>query len=395
MLNVENLSIEYAGINALRNVSLRVEEKEIVSVIGARPQFIKASAVSRALRMCPGVREVLLHTGQHYDENMSSIFFAEMDIPAPDYNIGVGSGLHGAQTGRMLEKIEEILVTECPDRVVVYGDTNSTLAGALAAAKVHIPVAHVEAGLRSFNRRMPEEINRIVADHLSDLLLAPTRSAVNNLEKEGISTDRIRLVGDVMYDVALHYGKKAEVSSTVLARLSLRDGKYVLATIHRAENTDNPAHLSAIFGGLVELAKDVTVVVPLHPRTRQALDGLLPAIPFSSGLRVIEPIGYLDMTMLEKHACVIVTDSGGVQKEAFFHGVPCATLRYETEWVELVQSGWNQLVPPRSAKEVSRGILGVLEKGVPSEKTQFYGDGCAAEAVVRGLLEEPPARTVR
>jgi len=368
---------------------------KIVSVIGARPQFVKASAVSRALRMCPGVREVLLHTGQHYDENMSSIFFAEMDIPAPDYNIGVGSGLHGAQTGRMLEKIEEILVAERPDRVVVYGDTNSTLAGALAAAKVHIPVAHVEAGLRSFNRRMPEEINRIVVDHLSDLLLAPTQSAVKNLEREGISTDRIRLVGDVMYDVALYYGKKADVSSDVLARLSLHDSKYVLATIHRAENTDNPAQLSAIFGALVELAKDVTVVVPLHPRTRQALDGFLPTIHLSSGLRVIEPIGYLDMTMLEKHARVIVTDSGGVQKEAFFHGVPCVTLRYETEWVELVQSGWNQLIPPRSKKEVYMGILGVLEKGVPSEKGQFYGDGCAAEAVVRTLLEEHVARPVR
>jgi UDP-GlcNAc3NAcA epimerase len=367
---------------------------KIVSVIGARSQFVKASAVSRALRMYPGVREVLLHTGQHYDENMSSIIFAEMDIPAPDYNIGVGSGLHGAQTGRMLEKIEEILVAECPDRVVVYGDTNSTLAGALAAAKVHIPVAHVEAGLRSFNRGMPEEINRIVVDHLSDLLLAPTQSAVNNLEREGISADWIRLVGDVMYDVALHYGKKAEVSSDVLARLSLHDRKYVLATIHRAENTDNPAQLSAIFGALVELAKDVTVVVPLHPRTRQALDGLLPAIHLSSGLRVIEPIGYLDMTMLEKHARVIVTDSGGVQKEAFFHGVPCVTLRYETEWVELVQSGWNQLVPPRSEKEVYMGILGVLERSVPSGKGQFYGDGCAAEAVVHALLEEHVARPV-
>lgn len=227
-----------------------------------------------------------------------------------------------------------------------------------------------------------------MVDHLSDLLLAPTQSAVNNLEREAISADRIRLVGDVMYDVALHYGKKADVSSDVLARLSLREGKYVLATIHRAENIDNPAQLSAIFGALVELAKDVTVVVPLHPWTRQALDGLLPAIHLLSGLRVIEPIGYLDMTMLEKHARVIVTDSGGVQKETVFHGVPCVTLRYETEWVELVQSGWNELVPPRNEKEVYMGILGVLERSVPNGKGQFYGDGCAAEAVVRALIQE-------
>lgn len=362
--------------------------RKIVSVIGARPQFIKASVVSRALRKYDGVHEVLLHTGQHYDENMSSIFFAEMDIPDPQYNIGVGSRLHGAQTGRMLEKIEEILVTECPDRVVVYGDTNSTLAGALAAAKLHIPVAHVEAGLRSFNRGMPEEINRMVVDHLSDLLLAPTQFAVNNLEREAISTDRICLVGDVMYDAALYYGKKAEVSSDVLARLSLQDGKYVLATIHRAENTDNPANLSAIFGAIVELAKDVIVVVPLHPRTRHALDGLPPAIHLSSRLQVIEPIGYLDMAMLEKHARMIVTDSGGVQKEAFFHGVPCVTLRYETEWVELVQSGWNHLVPPRSEKEVYMRILEVLENGVPRGKGEFYGNGRAAETIVKLLLGE-------
>jgi UDP-GlcNAc3NAcA epimerase len=277
----------------------------------------------------------------------------------------------------------------------VYGDTNSTLAGSLAASKLGIPVAHVEAGLRSFNRVMPEEINRVVTDQLSDLLFAPTRVAVENLNREGMASDRIRLVGDVMYDAALFYARQAETQSSALRMLGLTPGRYVLSTIHRAENTDDPQRLAAVFGGLTRLALDLPVVMPLHPRTRKALAVLSAGDETSKSLRLIEPVGYLDMTMLEKHARVIVTDSGGVQKEAFFHGVPCVTLRYETEWVELVQSGWNQLVPPWSEKEVYMGILGVLEKSVPSEKGQFYGDGCAAEAVVRALLEEHVARPVR
>jgi UDP-GlcNAc3NAcA epimerase len=277
----------------------------------------------------------------------------------------------------------------------VYGDTNSTLAGSLAASKLGIPVAHVEAGLRSFNRVMPEEINRVVTDQLSDLLFAPTRVAVENLNREGMASDRIRLVGDVIYDVALFYARQAETQSSALRMLGLTPGRYVLSTIHRAENTDDPQRLAAVFGGLTRLAVGLPVVMPLHPRTRKALAVLSAGDETSKSLRLIEPVGYLDMTMLEKHARVIVTDSGGVKKEAFFHGVPCVTLRYETEWVELVQSGWNQLVPPWSEKEVYMGILGVLEKSVPSEKGQFYGDGCAAEAVVRALLEEHVARPVR
>jgi UDP-GlcNAc3NAcA epimerase len=367
--------------------------RKIVSVIGARPQFIKASVVSHALAKCRDVREVLLHTGQHYDDNMSSVFFTEMDIPAPDYNLGVGSGRHGAQTGRMLEKIEDVFIKERPDRVLVYGDTNSTLAAALAAAKLHVPVAHVEAGLRSFNRRMPEEMNRVVADHLSDILFAPTESAVRNLTREGIVTDQIRLVGDVMYDVALHYGKKAEVSSDVLSRLSLNARKYVLATVHRAENTDDPARLTAIFRALSKVAGQIPVVIALHPRTRESLEKLKDRVVFSAGLLVIDPVGYLDMAMLEKQARLIVTDSGGVQKEAFFHGVLCVTLRSETEWVELVQSGWNLLVPPQDEKDVYTRVMEVLERGLPSEKGQFYGDGHAAEAIVEILLKDHIARS--
>jgi len=367
---------------------------KILSVVGARPQFIKAAMVSKALRSRPDAQETLVHTGQHYDQGMSDVFFQELAIPEPDVNLGVGSLRQGAQTARMLDGLERLMIEDRPDWVLVYGDTNSTLAGSLAASKLRIPVAHVEAGLRSFNRLMPEEINRVVTDQLSDLLFAPTRVAVENLNREGMGSDRIRLVGDVMYDAALFYARQAEAQSSALRMLGLTPGRYVLSTIHRAENTDDPQRLAAVLGGLARLAADLSVVVPLHPRTRKALAALPVRDEVMKALRIIEPLGYLDMTMLEKHARLIVTDSGGVQKEAFFHGVPCVTLRYETEWVELVQSGWNQLVPPRSEKEVYMGILGVLGKGVPSEKGQFYGDGCAAEAVVRALLEEDVARPV-
>ena len=287
---------------------------KIVSVVGARPQFVKAATVSRVLRSTPQAHEVLVHTGQHYDENMSEVFFDELEIPRPDYHLGIGSGPHGAQTGKMLEAIERVLLAEKPDWTLVYGDTNSTLAGALAAVKLRVPVAHVEAGLRSFNRSMPEEINRVLTDHASDLLLAPTAAAVQNLRRENIAAERIHQVGDVMYDAVLFYGSRAEDRSTVLARLELTNGQYVLATIHRAENTDDLGRLRAIVAGLsVAASADRPVVMPAHPRTRAALEraGLLAEA--SGRIRLIAPVGYLDMVMLEKHAAVIATDSGGVQ----------------------------------------------------------------------------------
>ena len=353
---------------------------KVVSVVGARPQFIKAAAVSRVLRATPGVREVLVHTGQHYDDNMSRVFFEELEIPEPDYHLGVGSGTHGAQTGRMLEAIEQVLLEEKPDWVLVYGDTNSTLAGALAAVKLHIPVAHVEAGLRSFNRRMPEEINRVLTDHASDLLFAPTEAAVANLRREGIPEERIHCVGDVMYDAALYYGMKAERESRILERLSLTRKGYILATVHRAENTDDHARLRAILQALSEAAQEVGVVFPVHPRTRKAMEryGLTDLV---RPLIVIDPVGYLDMVMLEKNARLIVTDSGGVQKEAFFYRVPCVTLREETEWEELVELGWNRLVPPLVLSP--RDLLHTIPSGVTGENP--YGTGKASIAIAKLL----------
>jgi len=291
---------------------------KIVTVVGARPQFIKAATVSRVLRKTKGVREVLVHTGQHYDANMSEVFFEELEIPRPDYNLGIGPATHGAQTGRMLEAIEGVLFKEKPDWVLIYGDTNSTLGGALAAVKLHIPVAHIEAGLRSFNRRMPEEVNRVLTDHASDILFAPTQTAVENLRREGISEEQIQLVGDVMYDAALYYGKKAERQSQILNRLELKPREYILATTHRAENTDDPQRLRAIFEGFAEVAQEIKVVLPLHPRTHAALVqvGLYDKVPRS--ICLIEPVGYLDMVMLEKNARLIATDSGGVQRRRFF-----------------------------------------------------------------------------
>jgi len=353
-------------------------------VVGARPQFIKAAVVSRFLRVTPGVSEVLVHTGQHYDDNMSKVFFEELKVPLPDYHLGIGGGSHGKNTGRMLEAIERVLVREKPDWVLVYGDTDSTLAGALAAVKLHFPVAHVEAGLRSFNRRMPEEINRVLTDHAADLLFAPTPMAVENLRREGLPEEQVRWVGDVMYDAALHFGQLAHRVSTVLRRLGLEPQNYILATVHRAENTDDPARLEAVFEGLALVARELPVVLPLHPRTRKALErhGWLERA--RERLRLIEPVGYLDMVELEKNARLIATDSGGVQKEAYFFGVPCVTLREETEWVELVEAGWNFLVPPRNARAVAHSIYTHLDaRGRP---VGVYGDGRAAERIVSELM---------
>lgn len=367
---------------------------KIVTIIGARPQFIKAAAVSRVLKKYGDIREIIVHTGQHYDDNMSDVFFEELDIPKPDYHLGVGSGTHGVQTGRMLEKIEDVLIKENPDIVLVYGDTNSTLAGALAASKLQIPIAHIESGLRSFNRKIPEEINRIVADHVSDLLFTPTKAAVDNLIREGIPQERIFNVGDVMFDAALYYGKKAEKKSNILEKLGLKPGQYILSTIHRAYNTDISERLRAIFQGLSRISREITVVLPLHPRTKVALirEGLYENV--SENINIIEPIGYIDMIKLEKNSRLIVTDSGGVQKEAFFYKVPCVTLREETEWVELIELGWNHLVPPISVDLIERGIKEALNscRGLDA---QPYGDGKSSEKIVKVLKSYSRSNNIR
>lgn len=356
---------------------------KIATIIGARPQFIKAAVVSRALRTV-GVEEVLIHTGQHYDDNMSAVFFDDLELPAPNINLGIGSGTHGAQTGRMLEEIECQLLVNRPDMVVVYGDTNSTLAGALAAAKVHIPVAHIEAGLRSFNRRMPEEINRVLTDHASDLLFAPTSSAVENLLREGIPSAKIHAFGDVMYDAALFYGAKAQRQSHILQALGLERKQYALATVHRPENTENQGRLECLCSALLRLCEEIPIIFPIHPRTRSVLfeRGMLERV--AEKVRLIKPIGYLDMMMLEKNARVIVTDSGGVQKEAFFYRVPCVTVREETEWVELVETGWNQVTPPTNSSAVVESVRRAL-KQAPSPAADLFGDGRCAERVAEAL----------
>ncbi len=363
---------------------------KIITIIGARPQFIKAATVSRAIAQqaksgqSRPIRENIIHTGQHFDANMSEVFFRELEIPKPDYNLGIGGGTHGQNTGRMVEKIEAVLIKEKPDWVLIYGDTDSTLAGALAASKLHIPVAHVEAGLRSYNRKMPEEINRIVADQLSTILFCPTETSVNNLKKEGFphqlsqtACQQIENVGDVMYDAALFYGKRADEKSPMMGKLNIRPKAFVLATIHRAENTDNPERLLNIMAALNRIAAEMPVVLPLHPRTKKKL--MLAGFP---AVTFIDPLGYLDMVLLEKNARVIVTDSGGVQKEAYFHEVPCVTVRDETEWVELVEVGANELAGARADN-----IIAVFQKmqDRPISGSRLYGDGNSSEKILSTL----------
>lgn len=350
---------------------------KVITVIGARPQFIKAAVVSNAFRK-RGVQELILHTGQHFDSNMSDVFFDELGIPKPEFNLGIGGGSHGQNTGRMVEAIERVLMDEKPDWLLVYGDTDSTLAGALAAVKLHIPVAHVEAGLRSFNRRMPEEINRILTDHSSSMLFAATETAVCNLTNEGIGSDKVINVGDVMYDAALYYGAKAEQQSRILETLEVDSKEYILATIHRAENTDVPGRLAAIIEGMAQSGRQI--ILPVHPRTNARMNSAGLALP--DNIIAIDPVGYLDMVMLEKHAALIMTDSGGVQKESFFYHVPCITLRDETEWVELVEAGWNQVVPPLSVNAIVDAIAMARTNG---KLIQPYGEGKAAELVTETL----------
>jgi UDP-GlcNAc3NAcA epimerase len=341
---------------------------KVVSVVGARPQFIKAAPVSKALRVA-GHTEILVHTGQHYDDEMSAVFFRLLEIPEPDYNLGVGSGTHGAQTGAMLAGIEEVLLAEQPDWALIFGDTNSALAGALAAVKLNIPVAHVEAGLRSFNRHMPEEINRVLADHISDLLFCPSQTAVDNLAAEGITTG-VHLVGDVMADALAFAVERAQDRSDVLERLGLAKGRYLLATVHRAENTDDATRLHNILTAFDAL--DEPVVFPIHPRTREAIEAL--SYSPAPHVRLIEPVGYLDMVMLEQSARMILTDSGGIQKEAYWLGVPCVTLRDETEWVETVDAGWNVVV----GADTQRIVHTIQSLVPPIERPALYGDGQAA-----------------
>jgi len=358
----------------------------VVSVVGARPQFIKAAVVDRALRRLPEISPVLIHTGQHYHDRMSNIFFEELDIPEPDYNLDVGSGSHGDQTGRMLIAMERVLSQIDTAAVIVYGDTNSTLAGALAAVKLHVPVLHIEAGLRSFNRFMPEEINRILTDHASDILFAPTERAVANLLREGLPRESIHRVGDVMYDAALFYAERAEAKSSILDNLGISPGCYVLATIHRAENTDDLSRFGVICKTLQEVSRRLPVVFPTHPRTRSIL--AQSGLSCTDRLLIIDPVGYLDMVVLEKNARIILTDSGGVQKEAFFYQVPCVTFRGETEWVELVELGWNRLAPPLSVDFQMLEIEASLDSQPGAAVANPYGTGTAGESIARMICDQ-------
>jgi UDP-GlcNAc3NAcA epimerase len=346
----------------------------VLTVVGARPQFIKAAPVSRVLRQ--NHDEFLVHTGQHYDDAMSDLFFRQLAIPKPDRNLEVGSGPHGAQTGAMLAGIEEIAVEVRPDWLLVYGDTNSTLAGALVGAKLHMRVVHVEAGLRSYDRRMPEEVNRIVADHVSTLLLCPTDTAVSNLAREGV-TEGVLNVGDVMFDAFEQNLEIARRDSGVMARLRVNQGAYQLLTVHRAENTDQPGRLVSILKGVAESGRPT--IFPVHPRTRAVLKSSSAQSP--ANLQFIDPVGYLEMLVLEENAEAIVTDSGGVQKEAYFAGRPCITLRDRTEWTETVAAGWNILVGT-DPQAIARAMRGFRPTG---DRPQLFGDGHAAERVVEAL----------
>jgi len=357
----------------------------ILTVIGARPQFIKAAVLSRFIRDNPsyGITETLLHTGQHYDQNMSDVFFKEMEIPKPNINLKVGSGKHGQITGHMLEKIEEVILDKKPDTVLVYGDTNSTLSGALSASKILVPVAHVEAGLRSFMMAMPEEQNRRLVDHLSTWLFCPTQTAINNLKNEGIlnlnesnspSSDNklVSLTGDIMYDASLYYRNKNTIR--------VNESNFILLTIHRAENTDDPKKLSSICNALNELSS-FKFIFPIHPRTRKIMEN--EKIALSGHIKLIEPVGYFEMLALESACDAILTDSGGIQKEAYFFKKPCITIRDSTEWVELVSSGWNVL----SGANTDKIISAINNLHIPSEYPSLYGDGNCAEKICKILSD--------
>ena len=375
---------------------------KIITIIGARPQIIKAAALSRAIRthFPTQIHEVIVHTGQHYDDNMSQVFFDELGLPRADHNLHVGSAPHGIQTARMIEGIERILCDEKPDGIVLYGDTNSTLAGAVAASKIHVPVIHIEAGLRSFNKSMPEEINRIVCDHCSTLLFSPTQTGVDNLAREGFRLDnegpyhidnpKVCHCGDIMYDNSLYFSGMAEQKARLLQRLGLEEKPYVLATLHRDNNTDQPERMMAILDALMTLSEAITVVLPLHPRTRKMVERLvepeaLEQLTHNANLRLIEPVSFLEMIQLEQHARLVVTDSGGVQKESYFFEKPCVIMRPETEWVEIVETGAATLVDADTTRilEASRHYL----QQPPTTFPAIFGDGHAAEFMLEKMLE--------
>jgi UDP-GlcNAc3NAcA epimerase len=380
---------------------------KLVTIIGARPQIIKAAALSRAIRnhYADQIQEVIVHTGQHYDDNMSQVFFDELQIPRPDYNLHVGSASHGVQTARMTEGIEDILFKEQPDFIVLYGDTNSTLAGAVAAAKIHVPIVHIEAGLRSFNKAMPEEINRIVCDHCSTLLFTPTKAGLENLKREGfpiggvstgsttakptIDNPKVYHCGDIMYDNSLHFAHIAEEKTDIIQRLDLAGKPFILATIHRDSNTDHPDRLSAIFKALIQLSKECQVVLPLHPRTAKLLktnlsEDLQKQIFDSPSIKLIPPVSFLEMIALERHAQLVMTDSGGVQKEAYFFKKPCIILRPETEWVEIVETG-NAILADADESRIMQAWQH-FKDNPPTIFPEIFGDGHAAEFMLKQIL---------
>jgi len=378
---------------------------KILTIIGARPQIIKAAALSRAIResFSDKIHEVLLHTGQHYDQNMSEVFFEQLGIPQPDYNLNVGSGAHGKQTATMITGIEEVLLKEQPDFLVLYGDTNSTLAGAIAASKLHIPIVHIEAGLRSFNKNMPEEINRIMCDHASTLLFSPTLTGIHNLESEGFKMDNVSPFtidnpgvfhsGDVMYDNSLFFAALSDDQSKVLGELGLDEGKrFILSTIHRDNNTDQPERLNGIFEALYQISirKDIDIVLPLHPRTAKLLKqnlepGLYANIIHHSKIHLIAPVSFLDMIALEKKAVLVMTDSGGVQKEAFYFGKPCIIMRPETEWVEIVEHGAG-MICDADTERILEAVMHFMGEAQPSFP-KIFGDGKAAWFICEQLLK--------
>ena len=374
---------------------------KLVTIIGARPQIIKAAALSRAIKThyANKIQEVIVHTGQHYDDNMSQVFFDELEIPRPDYNLHVGSASHGVQTARMTEGIEAILTKEKPDFIVLYGDTNSTLAGAVAAAKIHVPIVHIEAGLRSFNKSMPEEINRIVCDHCSTLLFSPTLAGVENLKREGFPMDndgpftidnpKVYHCGDIMYDNSLHFAHIAEEKTNILQRLELAGKPFILATIHRDSNTDNPERLSAIFKSLIHLSEECQAVLPLHPRTAKLIktnlsENLQKQIFNSPNIKLIPPVSFLEMIALERHTQLAMTDSGGVQKEAYFFKKPCIILRPETEWVEIVETG--NAILAHADKNRILDAWKHFKGNPPTSFPEIFGDGHAAEFMIEQML---------
>jgi UDP-GlcNAc3NAcA epimerase len=380
-------------------------QKKILTVIGARPQIIKAAALSRAIseKFASQLTEVLVHTGQHYDENMSAVFFDELGIPKPDYNLAVGSGSHGHMTAAMLSGLETILEKENPAAVVIYGDTNSTIAAALAAAKIHIPVVHIEAGLRSFNKAMPEEINRIAADHMSTLLFVPTQAGIANLSKEGFSLNQkvkatidapnVYHCGDVMYDNSLYFAQLSDQKSRIINVLQLQNTDFVLCTIHRDNNTDNPEALASIFTALMSLVEqtNMRVILPLHPRTRHKIQSLLnpdfqEKLHAETRIQLIDPAGFLDMIALEKNARLIVTDSGGVQKEAYFFAKPCVILREQTEWVEVVEAG-AALLTGSDSTQILTAAQQLLQKTIQTD-TSIFGDGQAAAFICQKIISD-------